>query len=321
MKMHVLPLELMDSRYTLQWFHWFSEVFADEEIYFENIMPTREIIKPSPGGFFDWQRTLAFKHAQLYELFSRQIQSGDWIFFYDGEFPGLESLHYFEKMCDKDVGIAAIWHAGTYDKWDLTHQKGLTRNGSKLEKVWMDITDVIFVASEWHKRLLIDGKRADKNKIKVTGLPVDIHSLRKTGSHILPRKTEATFTGRLSVEKGLKTVREVQSSGYPLKITAELGLEKEQYYRVLADSKRVFAPSLQETFGYGVVEGMALGCMPVVPNGLSFPDYVPRRFRYNTREEMMSMLLDPVLSEDYSRFVEQYDYPKVIREMISWLRF
>lgn len=316
MKIYYLPFEPIDRRYTAQWYRWFREVFEREGIDFEYI--DGEPVESSVGNrfFLDMKATFVWKFEQLRQLFKKELKDGDIVFLAEGEFPGIEAIEYFRKVYDVDVKIVGIWHAGTYDSWDLLKQKGLTRVGKHLEEVWMDIADLVFVATQYHKDLILRERIVDEDKIKITGLPVDVRELRKYEKE---RKEGIVFTGRLGVEKGYDIVCELRRKGFDIFATQEYNLSKEQYYELLGGMKVVFAPSRQETFGYGVIEGMSMNCIPVVPDGLSFTDYVPSKWRYQDNDEMVEMLRKAMEceGEEMYKFVEKYQYEDVIRKMIK----
>jgi len=321
MKVYVLPLEPLDKRYTKQWYYWFKETFKRKGINFEYIDGEYKKSELKGKLFLDWRSSFIWKFEQLKRLFKKKLKNSDWILIFDGEFPGIESIEYFKKFYDVDIKVAELWHAGTYDIWDLTYQKGLERIGSKLEEVWFDIADIIFVATNFHKKLIVKNRNVDEDKIKVVGWPIDFKNLRKFEIDWNKRKNRLVFTGRLSIEKGIDVIEELKKK-YNIFITQKYELNKEEYYKELANSKGVIAPSRQETFGYGVVEGMAMNVLPIVPDDLSFREYVPKKWRYRNKEEMIELIrcvLNEKKKDNVSKYVKKYDYPKVIGKLIKYL--
>lgn len=83
--------------------------------------------KTSPGGFLDFAETNVYKSAQVAQ-FSTMIQSGmvndgDRILFADAWHPGVIQCRYMADLLDIDLSIDVMWHAGSYDPWDLLGQK------------------------------------------------------------------------------------------------------------------------------------------------------------------------------------------------------
>lgn len=315
MTLYYLPLEPIETRYTCEWYNWFKEVFTNMGLDFEYVdgLPSEHNLQT---GFLDFKNTFIWKFHQLRELFKHDLKDGDWIFIPDGEFPGIEAIYYFNKMLDKKVKVAQIWHAGTYDQWDLTYQRNCTRLGTRLEEAWMDMADIIFVATTYHKKLITAKRLVDSNKIKVTGLPLDSTTL---AGYEAPVKSGAIFTGRYSPEKGINTVLSLKKRGFDVKIAVEHDYSKHEYYTALGKADFVVAPSKQETFGYGVLEGMCMNTIPIVPDDLAFKTTVPKQFRYKHEDDIPKMLTKDYKPYDFTSYVKRYQYQDVIQKMVSYL--
>jgi len=63
--------------------------------------------------------------------------------------------------------------------------------------------------------------------------------------------------------------------------------DKTDYYNLLLRSDIVISASIQENFGYSVVEAVRAGCIPLLPGRLSYPEIIPAQFH------------DQVLYKDY----------------------
>ena len=83
--------------------------------------------------------------------------------------------------------------------------------------------------------------------------------------------------------------------------TQELDLDKEAYYRLLAESKCVVSYALQENFGFGIAEAAYLGCTPVLPNRLVYPELYDEKYLYDTHEESVIMVCDALQQQDLDR--------------------
>ena len=243
-----------------------------------------------------------------------KFEKDDVIFIPDFWFPSVEVLSYIKHLADKKFKIVGIAHAGTYDCHDLTHQVGMQYFGKSLEEAWFSIFDKIFVATEFHKQMILNNRLVDKEKIKVTGLPVDVKGLAKYKSN---QRGGTAFTGRKSVEKGYEEIRYLEREGMHINILLDFELSKKEYYKVLGHSSKVIAPSKQETFGYGIVEAMAMDVVPIVPDSLSFMEYVPKKYRYKNINEMNDMIYTIYTKQpNLSQYVKKFQYQKVIKDMI-----
>ena len=98
--------------------------------------------------------------------------------------------------------------------------------------------------------------------------------------------------------------------------TMELDLSKEKYFDLLAKSKVVFSSALQENFGYGVLEAVALGCTPVVPNSLSYVEMYPRCFRYDSFSEAVDLILRYLSNLVDISYIAEY-YNRSVSRIVS----
>ena len=62
--------------------------------------------------------------------------------------------------------------------------------------------------------------------------------------------------------------------------------ERTEHLACLATSGVVLSTTLHEFQGLAVQEAMALGCLPVVPDRLAYPGYVPERYPYAADEQL-----------------------------------
>ena len=320
MKIWYLPLEKIETRYTLEWYNQFKEVFEKEGYDYEYIDGEKVVSDLKSKFFLDPVATNIWKLSQMKKLIKRidEVKDDDIIFFPDLWFPSIEMLPYIKHLTDRKFKIVGILHAGTYDVNDLTYKSGMEYFGKELEQSWFSFIDKIFVATQFHKDMILCRREINPKKIIVTGLPVDVDKLKKYESK--EKVNRIAFTGRKADEKGYDLVMKLKRKGYPIKVALDYKFSKEEYYKFLGNSKIVFAPSKQETFGYGVVEGMCMNCVPVVPDRLSFQEYVPDNFRYKKNSEIEEYL-DFALKKKFFPFfrmmVEDYDYKNVIKKMIE----
>ena len=54
--------------------------------------------------------------------------------------------------------------------------------------------------------------------------------------------------------------------------------DRKAYMRILQDSDIVISTSIQENFGYSVVEAVRAGCCPLLPERLSYPEILPEDY-------------------------------------------
>lgn len=75
---------------------------------------------------------------------------------------------------------------------------------------------------------------------------------------------------------------------------------RQDYLQTLAEHDVVLSTALQEFQGLAIQEAILCGCIPVVPDRLSYPEYIPEAFRYESADDAVRVLLqgrkDPGLS-------------------------
>lgn len=324
MTIFLMPMEPIEQRYSVQWLRYFQTIFASEQIPYEVIFGKASNCDLQGKFFLDPIGTNVWKLTQLANLLENfdKIQSGDIVFFTDLWNPGLEVLPYIKALLKKDITISGYLHAGTYDPWDLTAQTGMASWAKGLEESWFQVCNKIFVATQFHKDLLTSARIVPKNIVKVVGFPIDIRGLTTKYGNIT-KEPYLVFTGRKSVEKGYQKVLKLQANNN-IVISLDKHRTKKEYYDLLSNAAGVIAPSEQETFGIGVVEGMCCGCIPIVPDRLSFQETVPDQYRYPKDNEIQIYINKAVCATDDQRrdvqtFVTKYQYQNVIKNIIQEL--
>ncbi len=97
-----------------------------------------------------------------------------------------------------------------------------------------------------------------------------------------------------------------------------------EYARWLWRADVVVSAAIQESFGASVVEAMYCGCLPLLPDRLAYPQFVPERFRalclYRSDEELVDRLAYLCLHPDVARAtslrseVARYDWSAMAPE-------
>ena len=82
----------------------------------------------------------------------------------------------------------------------------------------------------------------------------------------------------------IEEVKKAQDSGL---VEIHTNLNRPRFYDILGRSKVVVSTAIEENFGYAMLEGMAMGAIPVMPYNYSYPELVAkdRRFLYLPNED------------------------------------
>lgn len=288
MKLFNIPLESLEERYSTQWNEWFPEEFKKyPEIEVVTVYPEPLSDKINQGVFLDIIGTNYFKSQQLSsicKLFENNlVKDGDVFFFHDIWFPGIEQLFYIRDGLGIRFKIAGMLHAGTYDPHDFLSSKMMGIWARRLEESWFNEIDYIFLATEFHKELLLSKRKIeDSEKLKVTSFPLKIPILEDFSL----KENIVVFPHRINSEKRPELfvrLREELQKDYPewkFLITKECCSNKTEYYDLLKRSKIAVSFALQETWGIAQQEAFMLGCIPVVPDALSYEEMYHHKFKY-----------------------------------------
>lgn len=301
-----MPLERIPMRYSSDWDDWFSAAFKKE--FKDKVVTVKanhdlEYKTIQRGQFLDVVGTNRYKLAQMGKLLelvqSGKVGDGDVIFVHDLWFSGLEALFYVRDGLGVDIKIVGCLHAGSYDSQDFLAKKGMGRWARELETSWFNEVDHIIVATQYHKQLLTEQEQPrvrDPSKVSVVGFwPVlldDLHML--CGNCIVRYKAfyqEAKvrtfcFPHRLAHEKGVELLPKLEEAvlskfGDKMVATHTVSKTKEEFYDHLNSSSIAVSLARQETFGIAQVEAAMFGCIPIVPDYLSYKELFPECFQYD----------------------------------------
>ena len=321
-KLIYVPLEHIEGRYTIHMDIAIEEYLNRENIEYVKVMPTYDTPPLPEGQFLNSAFTSKFKALQIAEisdLISRGvIQDGDTLFFSDIWFPGIESIaymKYFNKM--DNLKITGVIHAGSFTDTDFV--RDMERWAKNFEDIIFDISDTIYCASNFIKNDIIKKRIVDPNKLVVSGLPVDYSGLDPYKGQ--DKENIVIFNGRICDEKQPwlfnelgKQVNERLSEEVNFIRTQDMNLSKTEYYDLLGKSKAVVSYALQENFGFGVAEAVYLGCTPVLPNRLVYPELYPDIKLFDRFDESVDMVCDAI-----SNYQEQQIVLDTDEVMKTWL--
>ena len=325
-KIIYLPLEHIQSRYTVHMDKDVTEYLKTSGTDFIKIYPDIPVPKiMKAGSFLDAEFTIRFKAEQIAELarLYREdiIETGDIIWSSDIWHPGLpESVAYMNYFAKKDVKLRGFIHAGSFTDTDFV--RDMERWAKNFEDILFDVCDKIYCGSEFIKNDIVKKRIVDPNKFVITGLPLDYRNLDKyldTNS----RENIVVFNGRNVDEKQPWLFKQLASMlGGEVKCinTLEKNYSKDEYYDLLSRAKVVVSYALQENFGFGIQEATYLGCIPVLPNRLVYPEFYDDRYLYTTFDDSVNVVKS-ILNDYYDWLPKEYTahkYFKTKQIMEKW---
>lgn len=301
MRVIFFPIEKLEERYSSQWYKWFMNEFDKNKVEVIDIYPEPLSAIIRDGSFLDVCGTNYFKSLQIADFskkaFNHKIKNDDVLFFMDAWFPGLEAVAYIRDALKLNFKICGIFHAGTYDCNDFTAKTGMGYWGKCLEESWFRIMDKIFVATKYHKDLLITTRDVDPNKIVVTGLPttLDLEFVPlglKSNSVVFPHRMDKEKNPDMfyRLVKELSEELHSEKKDWTFYFSKKECHTKEEYYDLLQDSKISVSFADQETFGIAMIESVMSGCYPVVPNKLSYTELYDPMFCFSSFNEAKQII-------------------------------
>jgi hypothetical protein len=293
MKIFVVSLESLSTRYTCEWLegvpaalrHWASKLGREAEIV--NIVGDDLANEATPGAFVNFADTNRWKSEQavrIARMFANgDIANGDRVLFTDAWNPVVLQVKYMADLLGIRIGLHGIWHAGQYDPQDFLGR--LIRNKSwarATEEAIFHALDRNYFATRFHLDLFLDGVFGAEHvevadKLVLSGQPHEhmVRHLRALppASTAVAKENLILFPHRLAPEKQYAIFEDLAASmpDYDFVACQKTPLSKAEYHALLCRSKLVFSANLQETLGISMcIEGPLTLNLPLSPDRLSY---------------------------------------------------
>jgi len=316
MRVWLFPIEPLEERYSADWLRWWPGELHKQGVAHTVVMGSRLTTGLGRGEFLNPVDTHFFKATQFAEFASRvangDVVDEDVVLLCDGWNAEVTSLAYVRDTAGPRFKIVALMHAGTWDENDYLVRCDMTRWARYVEIGWFAALDAVCVATEFHKRLIAKWGCAAE-KVHVTGLPLYADCVTEHRSAMMEKKSRTIiFPHRLAPEKQpdfFDQLRDLYVARHGWEDTKWIrtkdlkGATKSDYYDALAQAKVVFSSALQETWGIAMIEAMLLGCWPVAPNRLSYPETIGTQFPLYTDLDGATVLVRQYLNaEGYAKY-------------------
>lgn len=296
MKVFLVELEPVETRYTAQWKQYLPEQMRATGLNVEVIEgPSDAPQDTTPGAFLNFSGTNYWKSEQLKtiaQLFADgKVQDGDYFLYTDAWNPTVLQLKYMSELLGVKVRIGGMWHAGSYDPADfLGRLIGDAPWVRHAEMSMYECFDDNFFATQFHLDLFLntfwnDGRDIDRqllHKVHRVGWPMEYLADKLNDYANLPKKNLILFPHRIAPEKQLDIFEDLAKHlpQYDFVVCQNKKLSKHEYHTLLGQSKMVFSANLQETLGISWYEGIAVDAIPMVPDRLSYSEMALKDFKY-----------------------------------------
>ena len=100
--------------------------------------------------------------------------------------------------------------------------------------------------------------------------------------------------------------------------------DKLAYHRLLAKANIMVVTGVQDFFGISIVEAIAVGCFPLLPNRLAYPEHVPdetKKICLYEHDDELGIKIEEVIeskvyldTEYFSKYVSKYEWEFIIEK-------
>ena len=294
MKVFLVELEPVETRYTAQWKKYLPEQMQFAGLEVEVIEgPSDAPTDTTPGAFLNFSGTNYWKSEQLKtisKLFAEgKVSDGDYFLYTDAWNPTVIQLKYMAELLGVNIQVGGMWHAGSYDPADFL---GRLIGGAPwvrhAERSMFEVFDDNFFATDFHIDMFCREFGYDKfellntGKAHIVGWPMEYlqHELKEYDSAF--KENIILFPHRIAPEKQVDIFKDLAESmpEYDWVVCQEQTLTKDEYHELLGRAKIVFSANTQETLGISCYEGALVGANPMVPDRLSYSEMYQSEFLY-----------------------------------------
>jgi hypothetical protein len=294
MKVFLVELEPVETRYTAQWKEHLPMQMKDSGLDVVVIEGPEDAPQDTtPGAFLNFSGTNYWKSEQLKTISKMiangEVSDGDYFLYTDAWNPTVIQLKYMAELLGIDIKIGGMWHAGSYDPADfLGRLIGDAPWVRHAERSMFEIFDDNFFATEFHLDMFCREFGYEKfeltnsGKAHIVGWPMEYLKSELEGFDSVAKEDIILFPHRIAPEKQVDIFNDLAETlpEYEFIVCQEQKLTKDEYHALLGKAKIVFSANTQETLGISCYEGAVVGATPMVPDRLSYTEMYDNDFLY-----------------------------------------
>lgn len=298
----VVDIEEVPTRYSGQWKKWIPALFDKHDMPYYWI-GFDDVVETENDEFLSFASSNDYKARQTQKLASGikngWLNNGDIILFLDAWHPGIPAVRQMLMNVEEDVKIAGFWHAGSWDPHDMLGK--MSKHFIYFEKGIYDCLDMNMFATEASLNLFMLSMETrnipvQSSKSTIAGFPYDTSHLRSAGTN---KENLIVFPHRIAIEKQPYMFDELAERlpQYKFVKTIEVTKSKDEYHDLLARAKYAISFARQETFGISMMESTFSGCMPIVPDCLSYHEMYAPTNRYNPMQKSRETIYQSIIQK------------------------
>lgn len=263
------------------------------------------------------------------------------ILFLDFFQPGLDLVKYSFEQKGTKCKMGSLLHGGSFMSGDLYSWNWLSR----FEQACAGIYDVVYVPSKYlkSKAKVLKGPSIRVFPWGMNDVLVPVKNRKKDIDVVFPHRldTDKGVDDLIEIIKKLPQLKfaitcvrsqsAISTNPYAKKIKKFKNViilensSNKEYLQQLSRAKLALSCAKQETFGYAMMKAVAVGCLPVAPNNVSYPEFFDKKFLYKNNNEAVEKILMLISSAaemqkqkiSMRNKIEKYSFSPMLKEFFE----
>lgn len=257
---YIVPQLPIRDRYQSWLVEELRKSFDKYEVDYVVVDLNKEPVIELTNYFTNEYEAIDYELSQI-KFLNRKVTFGDKVLWLDLDYPGFSVATSFLFKA-RGVANYGILHGAYFNEGDVWCSLPCRRHFMKSA---IEVADKVFVGSNYFKQELVKHLVVNDDKIVVTGLPFRYGYYKQHRSKA-KKDNLVVFVGELP-EDVLSALRK------RFELVRLRNLPYEKYLDLLSSARAYVVWKRSETYGYSVLESLALGTPVVAPNRFSYPEF------------------------------------------------